>query len=75
MGERLDKIKKVLKKYGQEHLLQKYDNMNDAQKEELLDQIENIDFDLMKELYENAKKPINLESLSLEPIEYVDKAK
>ena len=75
MGERLDKIKKVLKKYGQEHLLQKYDDMNDAQKEELLDQIENIDFDLMKELYENAKKPINLESLSLEPIEYVDKAK
>lgn len=32
MKEELEKIKKVLKKYGQEHLLLKYDEMNDEQK-------------------------------------------
>ena len=51
MNEELEKIKKVLKKYGQEHLLLKYDEMNDEQKKELLDQIKTIDFDLMQRLY------------------------
>lgn len=75
MGERLDKIKKILKKYNQEHLLQKYDDMSAAQKEELLSQIENIDFELMQELYEQAKKPADLKKVTIEPIEHVDKSK
>ena len=75
MKKNLDSIKKKLKKYNQEHLLQKYDEMNDNEKEKLLDQIENIDFDLMKKLYEDAKKPINLGEVTIEPIDYVDKSK
>ena len=75
MGERLDKIKKVLKKYDQEHLLQKYDKMSKEEQEELLEQLENIDFDLMKELYEQAQRPVDFGDVTIEPIEHVDKAK
>ena len=75
MDEKLEKIKKNLKKYGQEHLLQKYDQMDEKTREELLEQIENIDFDLMKDLYEKATKPVDLEQVTIEPIEHVDKSK
>lgn len=75
MDEKLEKIKKKLKKYGQEHLLQKYDEMEPQLQEELLEQIENIDFDLMKELYEKAQKPVDLGEVTVEPIEHVDKSK
>ncbi len=75
MDEKLEKIKKKLKKYGQEHLLQKYDEMDAKLQEELLEQIENIDFDLMQKLYEKAQKPVDLEKVTVEPIEHVDKSK
>ena len=75
MDKKLEEIKKKLKKYGQEHLLQKYEEMDEEAKKELLNQIENIDFDLMKDLYEKTQKPIDLGNISIEPIEHVDKAK
>jgi len=75
MEKELEDIKKVLKKYGQEHLLLRYNEMNDEEKEELLEQIKTIDFDLMKKLYEKASKPAELESVTIEPIEHVDKSK
>ena len=45
--KKLDEIKGMLKKYGQEHLLLFYDKMDENQKQVLINQIENIDFDLM----------------------------
>ena len=66
--KKLDEIKSKLKKHGQEHLLLFYDKMNDSQKEELLNQIENIDFDLMDELYESTKRPLDLGNITVEPI-------
>ena len=75
MDERLENIKKTLKEHNQEHLLLKYDELNDEQKEELLNQIESIDFDLMERLYEKAKKPVNHDNDVIEPIDYVDKSK
>ena len=71
----LNEIKTKLKKYGQEHLLLFYDKMDDDQKEKLLNQIENIDFDLMKSLYESTKKPLNLENVVVEPIEHTNKSR
>ena len=64
MGKELENVKKVLKEYGQEHLLLKYDEMDEHDQRTLLDQIEDIDFDLMKELYEQATKPVDLETIS-----------
>ena len=75
MDKKLEEIKKKLKKYGQEHLLQKYEEMDVDQKAELLDQIENIDFDLMKDLYEKAQHPVDYGNVTIEPIEHVDKSK
>ena len=56
MDENFDEIKWTLKKYGQEHLLNGYDNLDEKKKKELLKQINNIDFELIKSLYENTKK-------------------
>ena len=56
MDENLDEIKWTLKKYSQEHLLNGFDNLSEKNQKELLHQIKDIDFDLMKSLYENTKK-------------------
>ena len=75
MDKKLEKVKEKLKKFGQEHLLQKYEEMDAEKKEELLNQIENIDFNLMKSLYEKTQKKVDLKEVTIEPIEHVDKSK
>ncbi len=55
MNEKFLKAKELTEKYGQEHLLAFYSELDDASKESLLDQILSIDFDLMNGLYEQAK--------------------
>jgi len=75
MNDELESIKQTLKKYGQEHLLLKYDDLDEGGKLELINQIKSIDFDLLNKLYEQAQKPINHSNTVIEPIEYVDKSK
>ena len=75
MNERLNSIQKKLKKYNQEHLLLFYDKMDDNNKEKLLNQIESIDFDLINELYDSTKRPLDLKNVKIEPIEHTDKDK
>ena len=54
MEENLENVKEKLRKYGQEHLLLKYHDMDENDQEELLNEINSIDFDLMKKLYQKA---------------------
>lgn len=61
---------KELKKFNQEHLLNFYNELNDEEKESLLNQISNIDFNLMQNLYaqrneapDTNKKIENIETL------------
>ena len=75
MNEKLEVVKDILKKYKQEHLLHFYDELNQSEQEKLLNQILEIDFKIMKELYENTKKPIKVSNDKIEPIEYIDKEK
>lgn len=75
MSDRLEEIKEKLKKYGQEHLLMFYDKMGTEEQNELLNKIENIDFDLMKNLYKNAQKVEDFKKEVIEPVEYVEKSK
>lgn len=75
MNEKLEKARALVKKYNQEHLLKFYDKLSKDKKEELLDQILTIDFELMAKLYKQAKKPVSLENVEIEPIDYVDKSK
>ena len=58
----------LLKKHNQEQLLNFYDELNDSQKEDLLEQISNIDFELMQSLYENLYVK-TLEENYIDPIE------
>ena len=75
MDESYLKAKDILKKYNQEHLLLKYDELSKSKQKELLNQILSIDFELMDNLYKNAKKKVDFEKSHIEPIEYIDKSK
>ena len=75
MQNDLQEVKETLKKYGQEHLLNGYDKLDEKGKKQLIEQIENLDFELIKSLYENtakAEKPIDAK---IEHIAYLDKYK
>lgn len=75
MKERLEEIKKKLEKHGQEHLLMFYDKMNEDEQKELLNKIEQIDFQLMESLYKNANKTADFKKEVIEPVEYIEKTK
>lgn len=69
----LEEIQMKLKKYGQEHLLKFYNQLNNQEKTSLLEQIKNIDFEKMNELIKKVDEEINFLNQNIEPIEYVDK--
>lgn len=75
MEKELNEIKFNLKKYGQEHLLNNYENLNENKKKRLLEQLSTIDYELINCLYANTKKEIKNEKDIIEPIEYLDKFK
>ena len=71
----LEEVKEKLKKYGQEHLLLSYDRLDDAGKEKLLKQIEHIDFEQCKELFELTKNKKEFTDIKLEPLKVTDASK
>ena len=76
MNEKYEKAKQILQKYGQEQLLLCYDKMTQAKKEELLDQILGIDFELIKKLYEQTQNKTKQNSnAKIEPMPAIDKEK
>ena len=75
MDNTLEEAKAILKKYNQEHLLNGYENLDDKKKEQLLKQILNIDFELIKSLYENTTKDNSENNDVIEPMDYLDKNK
>lgn len=78
MGKRMDKIKEtfaLLKMYGQEHIIKLLNQLEGKEKEELIQQINKIDFHQIMELYDNTKKEIAIKENKIENISYLDKAK
>ena len=69
-----DKIE-LLEKYNQGHIVNLLNKLDDEKKQELLDQIEKIDFQQIMELYDNTKKEIEIKENKIESISYLDKAK
>ena len=63
-----------LKKYNQEHLLSAYDSLNEEEKEELIEQISEIDFELLNTLYNNINN-VKMGNDQIKPISYDNKAK
>ena len=75
MDNTLEEAKVILKKYNQEHLLNGYENLDEKKQKQLLDQIMNIDFELIKSLYANTTKEESENEDVIEPMEYLDKNK
>ena len=75
MEPKIEELKAKLKKYGQEHLLNGYDKLDDKHKHELIKQIEDIDLELINKLYEDTKKKPKTNEDKITPIEYLDKYK
>ena len=75
MNDKLTKVKNILAKYHQEHLLRFYNEISEDEKEYLLNQIENIDFELIKSLYENSKVIKKVDYNSISPLFHIEKEK
>ncbi len=70
-----EEIENKLKKYNQEQLLNFYEELSQEEQQKLLKQIENIDFESMKKLYDLTKTEIDFKTQKIEPMEYLDKSK
>ena len=75
MDENLETIRKTLKKYSQEHLLNGYERLDDVKKKQLLGQIKTTDFELINNLYNNTKNKTETLNDTISPIEFLDKEK
>lgn len=75
MDRKVEELQSILKKYGQEHLLDHYERLDDMHKKELIKQIESIDFELLNNLYYHTKKEKKQGEDKITPIEYLDKYK
>lgn len=73
MENKYNEAKNIIEKYGQEHLLKQYNKLDNQKKEDLLNQIFNIDFNQINNLYNETKEEINLGEDIIEPIKYIDK--
>lgn len=65
----------IVKKYGQEHLLNFYDELNVLQKKKLLNQISLIDFDYINHLFQNLENPLAIEESRISPMAYKTKSR
>ena len=75
MDSKVEEIKAILKKYDQEHLLNQYEKLDENHKKRLLEEIQNIDFELITNLYKSTKKEEKNNKDEITPIEYLDKYK
>lgn len=75
MSNTLEEAKFILKKYNQEHILNGYEKLDDRKKEQLLNQIFSINFELINNLYDSTKQKTDNGKDKIEPMEYLDKYK
>lgn len=75
MDDKLKKAKEILRKYNQEHLLYFYDELSEEEKNILINQILNIDFEKIINLYNNSKKIEDLSKVEILPLPHIEKNK
>lgn len=74
MEEKLSIAKEMLAKYGQEHVLNFYQQLSKEEQNKMLDEILTMDFKQLENLYQSTKTKPNFENSKIEPIPYVEKA-
>lgn len=75
MDDNLSTAKEILKKYNQEHLLYFYDELSENEKNILINQILNIDFEKIISLYLNSKKINKSSNIEISPLPHIEKDK
>ena len=70
-----EEVVDLLKTYNQNHIVNLLKKLDEDKKQELIEQIEKIDFHQIMELYDNTKKEIEIKENKIEAISYLDKAK
>lgn len=75
MDDKLKKAKEILKKYHQEHLLSFYNEISETEKNTLLNQILNIDFEKIITLYNNSKINEDISNIEISPLPHIEKNK
>ena len=73
MEDKLNKAKEILKKYNQEHLLQFYDELSEEQKNILINQILNMNFEQILNLYNNSIHPKVQSKIDISPLQNIEK--
>ena len=69
----LDKLKIILNKHRQEHVLNFWNELDEDEKINLIKQLKNIDFEKIEKLYENSKKQEETSISEVSPIPYINK--
>lgn len=75
MEDKLKNAKDILKEYNQEHLLYFYDELSEEEKNMLINQILNIDFEKIINLYNNSKIDEDLSDVEISPLSHIEKDK
>ena len=70
---KLNKAKQILKNITKNILLQFYEEISNEEKSILLDQILQIDFKEILDLYNNSMKPENLSNITISPLQHIEK--
>lgn len=70
---KIEDARETLKKNKQEHIIKILEKLEEGKKEELIDQINEIDFEQINELYNSTKKEIKFKESKIEPLKYLDK--
>ena len=73
--DKLQDVIELLKEYNQEHIIRWINSLDEEKKREIIEQIKQIDFHQMTELYDNTKKEVEIKENKIEAIKYIDKEK
>ena len=73
--DKVQDIVDILHVYNQEHIVNWLNKLDEVKQRELIEQINNIDFHQMMELYDNTKKEIELKDNKIDAVTYIDKEK
>ena len=65
-------LQETLNKYGQNHILMKYNTFNEQEKDKFLSEINEIDFEQMENLFNNINKKEEIVD-EIKPIDYIEK--
>ena len=74
MINNFEKAKKILEKYNQEHLSYFYNELSEAEKKLLINQILKINFDEIIELYDKSFETQKLDISTVSPLPHVEKS-